>query len=162
MGFDSDMIEWSKKTGLLKFSPATGEVSLEWIAQWTMEKLRDLSADELFAIILKINAYNLYLKTEKGSILAQLNFKQQQFGRGLYRGTNSLGEHGKWKNKEERECLVLDANPKLIQIENEIVLLKAKYSKIKEVTEGIDNISNILKSFYHRQHSQNQSTRKTF
>lgn len=144
-----EMGDWAKRTGVERQNRPV-DINLSWILSWNLEKLRELTVDEILDIMLKMGSYNTYLKSVKGSLSAQLTVTENGYKRSLYSATTRLGEHGNYKSKEERECMALDADPRLQNTLKKLIKIRAKHLKIKEITQAIDSLMIIMKLYVNK------------
>lgn len=142
------MSGWINKTGLKStHEPASNIDNLLSITVNGLDKLANSEIDDL---LLKITSYNLYLKSEKGSILAYISIMEDKRNRMLYSETQKVDTGNKYLSKEEREAIVLSLHPEVAKLNNKLVLLRAKYSKIKDIVHGIDTIIQVIRMYYNR------------
>lgn len=99
----------------------------------------------------RLTAYNIYLKSQRGSYEAQLIIKEGELKRLLYLETQSLPKEspqGSFFSKEEKESLILSS--KLQNLHEEVLKLKAIVARIRDIPFAIDKKIDLLKMRYRR------------
>lgn len=111
----------------------------------------DIDPIEFEHLLDKTISYNIYLKSRKGSLEAQLIIKEAEFKRLLYLETQNLpriNEQGSYLTKEEKESLVISG--RLNGLYKEVQQLKAEFLRIKDVPYAIDRKIELWKLKYRR------------
>lgn len=142
----NEMITWTKNNGLGPLNNPC--ITLENIIELDGKRLRAMSFDEIEDILLKLSSYNLYLRNLKATISAQITKLETSLNRKLHKESKLL--MGKYMSRDERETTVLEMYPRLKEDEQQLVLLKMKYSKLKEIPYNIDGYIDIIKIIYRR------------
>lgn len=137
--------EWSLKVGLFVMNKPT--LTVKQIIE-AVSKSKTLTAEELLDIISQASAYNIYLKTLKGTILAQVTAAESAFKRRMYLETQRV--ENKFLKIEEKEAQVSASLKDVAELENNLLLLRMKYSKIKDIPLAIDNAIENMKMAYAR------------
>ena len=138
--------EWAKKNGLEP--PKETELNLEYIANAANSNLVNVPLEKLDEIILKINAYNLYLNATKGKLLARIGYVEDKVKRKL--GVESSKLINKYKSKDEREAIALKMNEDLNSMNEKLLTLRSMYAHIKDIPYSIDAIIRSMTILYHR------------
>ena len=129
----NEIKEWSQKAGL---SPiAKLNISVEDIVQFCSKKTNDISINDLEDIILKSIAYNIYIKSMKGAILARITQLSDILRQKIGIQTQQMD---KWLNRDEKESAVIVSSNELKTMNDELVQLRMKYSRIKDIPLSLD------------------------
>jgi hypothetical protein len=139
--------DWSEKTGI--FPIGKSQIDLQSIVNACNDPL-SLSIEELGELINKANAYNIFLKSMKGSLIARLTYLSQELDEELYLETQNVSQDGMFLSKEEKRATVLRTF-KHLKDKNDVLLeVRMKYLRMKDVPQSIDMAINSLKMLYNR------------
>ena len=110
----------------------------------------DIAAFE--ELLERISSYNIFLKSQKGSLEAQLVVLDSELRRTLYLETQNVDPRNglTWLTKEEKESLILSGNEVVKDLYRKSLVLKAKIAKIKDIPFAIDKKLELLKLKYRR------------
>lgn len=140
-----EMREWCEKN---KVSPVTQtEISVEQIKNACMNA-HDIDLVELEKIILQATAFNIFIKSMKGTLLAQIAGLENEMKRKM--GLASQQVEGKYLTRDEKEATVLSTLPDINRVDEELTVLRVRYSKIKDIPLAIDTAIANLKLVYTR------------
>ena len=137
--------DWSTNIGL--FPMTKPSLTVEEISQ-ACASSRILIAEDLLSIITKASAYNIYLKTVKGTILAQISAAEGVFKKRMYLETQRV--ENKFLKIEEKEAQVYASVAEVVELDKNLTLLRMKYAKIKDIPLAIDNAIENMKLAYMR------------
>lgn len=140
--------DWATKIGIYPMTmPA---MSCEQIITLDFKSTQIMPLEQLEEIIDKIVSYNIYIKAQKGIIESQIEVLKTDVDKLLYLETNNLGDEYKYKNIDEKKAIVRTANVKIDEQYKELIKLKCKFMKIKDIPYGIDKKIEMLKMIYSR------------
>ena len=110
----------------------------------------DIAAFE--ELLERISSYNIFLKSQKGSLEAQIVVLDSELRRNLYLETQNVDPRNgsSWLTKEEKESLILTGNEVVKDLYRKSLVLKAKIAKIKDIPFAIDKKLELLKLKYRR------------
>lgn len=142
------------KIGVDNFARATDAFNVSEIVTSESADLEDIPLPEFEDLLDKILSYNIYLKSQKGSIEAQLVVLESEYSRlmGLETQTVERPRDGGFLSKEEKEASALLQKTILVELRDKIVVAKAKLFKIKDLPFAIDKKIDILKLKYRRRY----------
>lgn len=131
----------------LGISPPTApEVTLDDIAEGGVD-LDSIPLEEYEQYLQEIAAYNIFLKSQKGSYDAKLRILKAEYDRELGLQTRAgpqSSNGGGWLTKEEKEAAALSQNPNLMQLRDKVLVLEATLAKIKDLPYAIDKKLDLL------------------
>lgn len=137
--------DWSTSVGLYPLNKPS--LTVEQITQ-AVGNSKNLSAEELLDIITQATAYNIYLKTIKGTVLAQVSAAESIFKKRMYLETQRV--ENKFLKIEEKEAQVFASVAEVVELDRQLLLLRMKYAKIKDIPLAIDNAIENMKMAYTR------------
>lgn len=122
--------------------------------------LDTISLEQFEELIMEIIRYNTFLKSQKGSLEAQLVVLESRYRDSM--GVETLrivADIGNYSTKEEKEAAVLAERPDLGEIKDQIVSARAVLAKIKEAPYAIDRKLNLLEAKYKRRVNEEKAAR---
>lgn len=145
-----DMKEWCEKN---KVSPITQpDISVEQIKNVCLSA-HDINLVELEKAILQATAFNIYIKSTKGTLLAQIAAKENEMKRKMGISTIKVAKeepNGKFLTRDEKEAVVLSLGGDIEKLDQELTTLRVRYAKIKDIPLSIDTAISNLKLVYTR------------
>lgn len=102
----------------------------------------------------KALSYNIYLKSQKGSIEAKIIILEGEYSRllGLETQTIERPRDGGFLSKEEKEASALLRSDTLVDLRDKLLVAKAKLAKIKDLPFAIDKKINMMQFKYKRRY----------
>ena len=98
----------------------------------------------------KIASYNLYLKSQKGSLEAQIAITKSELDKALHSAINELGADYRYKTADEKIALVRTIHPKIDEAYRKLCLLQAKFARLRDIPYAIDKKLELLRLKYNR------------
>jgi hypothetical protein len=136
---NKDIKAWMDETGLS--APENAGLTIAQVQEYAkMIQENDVDINMLLRMIMEMSAYSLYLKSEKGRLLAQQTIHEDIFRRRLYMATQKV--EGERKTKDEREATALYTNKELRALADKVASVRARYNRIKEIPMAVDNLIN--------------------
>lgn len=144
--------EYTEKIGIHPMSDPG--INCELISCFDSEEegLPDLDAIELF--LAKMASYNMYLKSLKGSLEAQVLLHEAEFNRVLALQTQNITKQ--FMTAEEKKALALSQNSELLTLNTTLLTTRAKFIKLKDIPFAIDKKIELLKLKYKRMLDEQQ------
>lgn len=136
------------------------DISYKDILELGSEALEELSLTAFEELLERISSYNIFLKSQKGSLEAQAVVIEAEVRRILHLETQKLEQRrGEvWLTKEEKEALVLEGNREVRNLHERALVLKGQILKIKDLPFAIDKKLDILKMRYRRKVNEQYRT----
>jgi hypothetical protein len=141
--------DWTKENGLYPLK--SPELDCNYITSITATELEKMPLEELEELMLKMASYNLFLKSLKGSIEAEIIITEADLRKDLYLQTNNLStEPGQFKTNNEKEAIVFTMDSDLNELHRHLIVLKGQLSRMKDLPFAVDTKLNIVKLKYQR------------
>ena len=137
--------DWVISNGVA--SPQNPGLDLTNVVDMNGKELRTMPLDDLSDLVVQLSSYCLYLKSIKGTLIAQITYHENILNTAVQKKSRTLD---KFMNKEEKMSVALDSDPKLREMERQLILLQMKYHKIKEIPYSIDRQIEIIKMIFSR------------
>lgn len=136
--------EWGQKVGI---NPVTKpKIDLDTISKYC-KNVREVELEELEDIIAKASSYNIYLKSLKCALVAQISIISSKLNQKIYVETNEMD---KFTPKEEKVAIVLSTFKEMRQMQDELDETRMKYLRIKDLPGAIDIAISNMKMVYGR------------
>lgn len=150
-----EMKDWSIKLGL--HSVKDPVFTCEEITDLYVDSLNSITLDQLEDLMLRISSYNIYLKSRKGSLEAQIAIIKHELNKKLFLMTNNLGSDYKFKTIDEKDAIVQSMYPDIAEQKRQLSLLQAKLLRIKDIPYAIDKKLELIKLTYQRRRDESKS-----
>ncbi len=144
----NDIKSWVHNVGLSVNNKH--QLTSDYISSLMCEDFNKLDMEDFEELMLKISSYNIYLKSVKGSLEAQIQIISDQLKRKLWLAANNLGVDYKFKSTDEKRAVVLASNKEISNLQYNLSTVKAKFLKIKDIPFAIDKKLVVIKLKYHR------------
>lgn len=138
---------WSKDAGL--FPVNQPKLTVDMIVQFCGRNINEIPMEEFETIIVQGAAYNIWLKSMKGTLSAKMNRLQTLYNKKLGAAIQRIPD-SRFKSKEEKEAIALDTYQELGEVLDKLEEVKMKYLKIKEIPMAIDSALSNIKMAYTR------------
>ena len=126
--------------------PAAPEVTFDEILSTDVD-LDTIPLEELEQYLLEISAYNIFLKSQKGSFEAKLKILGAEYSHHMAVQTRAgpqNSEGGGWLSKEEKEAAALQTCDGLAEMREKVLVLEGTIAKIKDLPWSIDKKLDLL------------------
>lgn len=143
-----ELREWTEDKGI--FMVTGPQIDLKKILETDYKSLQLMPIEEVEELIDKIVSYNIFIRSNKDNIEAQIEVVSATLEKEIAIETNKLDSDYKFKTKEEKKSIVRVIRPDIDSRCKELTILKAKLMRIKDIPYGIDKKIDILKSIYNR------------
>lgn len=109
--------------------------------------LDTIPLEEYEQYLQEIAAYNIFLKSQKGSYDAKLRILRAEYDRELGLQTRAGPQshnNGGWLTREEKEAAALATDSNLMNLREKVLVLEASLAKIKDLPYAIDKKLDLL------------------
>ncbi len=114
------------------------------------KRANDLTPDLLEELMVSMNAYCAYIRSQKSSVASQLGIIKSEYNKLLHIKSAVISQQGLYYTKEERLSVVLHENPDIESMRLEVLGLQAELDNIKDIPYVLDNTQDILKIVYRK------------
>ncbi|MCK5610076.1 hypothetical protein KAR91_49845 [Candidatus Pacearchaeota archaeon] len=132
---NKDMKNWTQETGTDKF--AKPSLTVEGICKFMEAGLIDKEAAEIEDFLLRLGAYNLWLRNVCGSILATIRSTERNLNARLARGYKSIGKV--YATPDVKEAMICDKDDIAYDLKERLTKLRMKYDKVSRIPQSIDS-----------------------
>jgi hypothetical protein len=144
----NEIKNWATKLGLYPIEKP--EIDVSYIAELANRNLSEIPIKEFESLITKLVAYNIYLKSLKGSLEARRRLLASNYKKMLVATIQHLfsvaeDDSFKFKTKDEKEVLALQTNNELASLDEQLLIAEMKIDRIKDIPYSIDVAINNLK-----------------
>jgi len=144
----SEITNWVKSTGIHPVNKNT--ISCDEIAQIDVESFISMPIEKIEQLMNKIVSYNIYVRSQKASLECQIEILTPEVNKQLYSAVSNLSEDCRFKKIEEKIAIVRNENKDIDDRYKDLIILKAKLARIKDIPYAIDRKIDILKMAYQR------------
>ncbi len=126
--------------------PSAPEVTFDDILSVAID-LDEIPLEELEQYLQEIAAYNIFLKSQKGSFDAKLRILKSEYDHNLAVQTRAgpqSSNGGGWLTKDEKESAALEMCDGLFEMRDKILILDGALAKIKDLPYAIDKKLDLL------------------
>lgn len=144
----NELGEWAGKLGLHPVSQPS--LNCDTIASIDYKSLQTMELTDFEELINRISSYNIYVKSQKASIEAQIEIIGSELSKTLYLETNNLPDSYRYKSPDERVAVVRTTNREIDETSRKLSILKGQFARIKDMPFAIDKKIEILRSILSR------------
>ena len=112
------------------------------------EYLETLEIEVLEELLQRIASYNIFLKSQRGAIEAQIAIVEPELRRLLYLHTQTITT--KFISRDEKEALIISQNPQIATLSDRLNKLKAQAVRIRDLPLAIDKKLDLIRFKYQR------------
>lgn len=129
------MINWTQETGTGKFDKPS--LTVEGICEFMEAGLIDKDTAEIEDFLLKLGAYNLWLRNICGSVLATIRSTERDLNARLAYGYKSMNKV--YASQDVKEAMICDEDNIAYEFKEQLTKLRMKYDKISKIPQSIDS-----------------------